>query len=406
MDTEFHLMSSGDRLAVTGDPKAVDEFLLSEGLREGVQDHGPRLKAVLGAAAVGTQAGAEIAAKSIRWRLLTEESARRIKSMGLRRAADTGLETGVLLGRKGGQIGAFVEFTERSRSLLNPAVLAGVAGILAEVARQQTMAEITAYLGRIEVGVSDVIRRLDDAAVSQVIAAGTEIELAMAIRDRNGGVVSPASWDRVKHTPTMVGAAHESMLRRLTAIAGGISRRTKVKDLATVAEKAERDVLECLAILAHCFYLRDAVDALTLDRVQQQGSPQEFAAHLDTLTEHRRVRLDQLTHGAESLLAAMGRAARTANAKVLLHGTRHPAAAVGSFNTIAAIVDDFRQQFDIESHSRPWQARRWNDAVRDTARSVTELARDVQPDQVARIAETALPVVLAIAAKSRPGTKS
>ena len=147
MDSEIQLISDGDGLAVIGDPAAVEEFLVSEGLWSSSKDLGYRLKSVLGAGAVVAQAGSEIAASSGRWLRLTEESARLVKKYGLRKASQTGLPTGVVLGKEGGQIGAFVEFVKGPRSLLNPAMLAGVAGIMQQAAMQQSMAEITAEEG-------------------------------------------------------------------------------------------------------------------------------------------------------------------------------------------------------------------------------------------------------------------
>jgi hypothetical protein len=77
---------------------------------------------------------------------LTEESAQAIKKFGLRESSKTGLSTGVIKGSKG-QIGAFVEFVKGPRSLLtNPAILAGAAGIMAQLARQHEMNEIKDYL--------------------------------------------------------------------------------------------------------------------------------------------------------------------------------------------------------------------------------------------------------------------
>jgi hypothetical protein len=80
---------------------------------------------------------------------LTKESAQLASKYGLRKSSTTGLSTGVLKGSSG-QVKGFVQFVRGRGSLLaSPALLAGAAGIMAQVAMQQTMDEIIDYLATI-----------------------------------------------------------------------------------------------------------------------------------------------------------------------------------------------------------------------------------------------------------------
>lgn len=135
MDADIHLISDGDGLAVIGASAAVERFLTAEGLPS--TDLGlPRLRSVMSTGAASAQAGSAMAANSGRWVRLTSESAQRVKHLGLRESSKSGLSTGVLRGDKG-QIAGFVEFAKGPGALLtNPAVLAGAAGIMAQVAMQ------------------------------------------------------------------------------------------------------------------------------------------------------------------------------------------------------------------------------------------------------------------------------
>jgi hypothetical protein len=156
MDDEIQLMSDGDGLAVIGDAEAVERFLASEGLSS--KDLGwPRLGAVLSTGAAAAQAGSEIAANSGRWVKLTKESAQLVSKYGLRKSSKTSLSTGVLKGNSG-QIKGFVQFVGPGSLLTNPALLAGAAGIMAQVAMQQTMDEIIDYLATIDEKLDDVLR--------------------------------------------------------------------------------------------------------------------------------------------------------------------------------------------------------------------------------------------------------
>lgn len=76
-----------------------------------------------------------------------------------------------------GQIGGFVEFARAPRSFLtNPALLASAAGLMAQLAMQQAMDEITDYLAVIDAKVDDVLRAQKDAALSRMIGVGFVID--------------------------------------------------------------------------------------------------------------------------------------------------------------------------------------------------------------------------------------
>jgi hypothetical protein len=374
MDSEIQLISDGDGLAVIGDPTAVEEFLVSEGLWSSSKDLGYRLKSVLGTGAVVAQAGSEIAASSGRWLRLTEESACLVKKYGLRKASKTGLPTGVVLGKEGGQIGAFVEFVKGPRSLLNPAMLAGVAGIMQQAAMQQSMAEITAYLARIDEKVDDVLRNQKDAELARMIGAGDVIERAITIRERTGRV-NETLWSTVQRTPETIASAQRYALFQLDAIAEKMECKTKIGGLAKTAKEAKHEVQEWLAVLARCSQLQDAIDLLELDRVLD-ASAEEPDAYRRGLKAARQDRLELISRSTESLLARMDVAAGTANAKVLLH---LPAsrAVVDSSNHVATGVHDFHGLLGIESGRQSWEARRWMDAAAEARDKALENAGPV-----------------------------
>jgi len=67
--------------------------------------------------------------------------------------------------------------------LTNPAMLAGAAGIMAQLAMQQTMEEITEYLAVIDEKVDDILRAQKDAAIAEMIGVGMVIDDAMLKRE-------------------------------------------------------------------------------------------------------------------------------------------------------------------------------------------------------------------------------
>ncbi|MEU6552834.1 hypothetical protein ABZ915_21490 [Streptomyces sp. NPDC046915] len=359
MDNEIQLISDGDGLAVIGNPTDVDRFLVPEGLSS--KDLGlQRLKSVFGTGAAVAQAGSEIAANSGRWVKLTPKSAGLVKKYGLRESSKTGLSTGVVKGQKG-QIRGFVEFVKSPRSLLtNPAILAGAAGIMAQVAMQQTMTEITDYLATIDEKVDDVLRAQKDTALARMIGVGFVIEETMTIREKRGRV-DEIMWSKVQTAPTTIADTQAYALLQLDALAEKMERKNEIGALATTAKEAESVVREWLAVLARCFQLQDAITVLELDRVLD-ASPEELDGHRLGLKAARQNRLEHISRSTERLVARMTAAAGTANAKVLLHPTKSPAL-VRSSNLVATGVHDFHGRLGIESGRQSSEERRWVDAA-------------------------------------------
>ncbi|MEU4387496.1 hypothetical protein [Promicromonospora sp. NPDC023805] len=359
MDHGIQLISDGDGLALIGDPMVVERFLDSKGLPS--KDLGlHRLGPVLGTAAGAAQASSEIAANSGRWLKLTEESARLVTEHGLRTSSKTGLSSGVLKGNSG-QIKGFVEFAKGHGSLLtNPAILAGAAGIMAQLAMQQAMDEIADYLATIDEKVDDVLRAQKDAVLADMIGVNLVIEEAMTVREHVGRV-SEVTWSKVQATPMTIARTQAYVLRQLDALAEKLEHKANVADLAKTSKEAESKVLEWLAVLARCFQLQDAIAVLELDRVLD-ASPDELDQHRLALRVARRNRLDLISQSTKHLMDRIETAAGIANAKVLLHPTTSRAVVYSSSRVTTAVVD-FHGLLGIESDRQALEARRWVDAA-------------------------------------------
>ncbi|MGI5324864.1 hypothetical protein [Actinomadura nitritigenes] len=372
MDNEFQLISDGDGLAVIGEQATVEDFLASEGLPSkplGLQ----RLTSTLNSGAALAQAGSEIAVQSGRWVKLTKESAQAINKYGLRESKKSGLSTGVLKGNKG-QIKGFVEFAKRPGSLLgNPAILAGAAGIMAQLAMQQTMDEITDYLAAIDEKVDDVLRAQKDAVLARMIGVGLVIEESMTIREKKGRV-DQVTWSKVQNAPATIAETQAYALRQLDAVTEKLERKTKVGDLAKAAKEAESTGREWIAVLARCFQLQDAIAVLELDRVLD-ASPEELDGHRQGLKAARQNRLELITQATERLMARMDVAAGTANTKVLMHPAKAPAV-VQSSNHLSTAIVDFHQRLGIERARESAEARRWAHAAKEVRDKALETGAD------------------------------
>ncbi len=367
MDNEIQLLSDGDGLAVIGNPAAVDRFLVSEGLPS--KDLGlKRLRSVLNTGAEAAQAGSEIAANAGRWVKLTEKSARAMRKHPLMKGSETGVSRAVLTEK--GKINGLLELVRTPGSFLtNPAILAGAAGLMAQLAMQQTMDEITDYLAMIDEKVDDVLRAQKDAVLADMIGVNLMIEEAMTIREQVG-VVSEVTWSKVQATPVTIARTQAYALRQLDALAEKMDHKAKIGDLAKTSKEAELTVQEWLAVLARCFQMQDAIAVLELDRVLN-ASPEELDRHRLALRAARQNRLDLISRSTERLLARMEAAAVAANTKVLLHPTTSRAV-VQSTNDVAVTVVDFHGRLGIERGRQSLEARRWADAASEVRDKVLE----------------------------------
>jgi hypothetical protein len=368
---EIELISDGDGLAVIGNPTDVERFLVSEGLSS--MDLGmTRLGPALSAGAAAAQAGSEIAANSGRWLKLTKESAQAVKKYGLMEGKTPGV-THAMVGQPG-KIKQWLQIAKGPGSIMtNPAMLAGAAGIMAQIAMQQTMDEITDYLATIDEKLDDVLR----AQTNQVLARMDGIDLA--IREATSvratvGRVSEVTWSKVQNSSATILETQGYALRQLGDLAEKIEQKTKVSDLVKTTKEAEAEVQKLLAVLARCFQLHDAMAILELDRVLD-ASPDELDRHRLGLKAARRDRLELISQSTERLLTRMIAAAATANSKVLLNPTESPAV-IKSSNRVATGVDDFHRLLGIESGRQSSEARRWVDAAAERWDKARETGAD------------------------------
>ncbi len=366
IDDEISLISDGDGLAVIDDPAVVDRFLASEGLLS-TRDFGlPTVRGVMTTGAAAAEAGSGLAANSGRWVKLTAESAELVKKHGLRESK-SGLKTGVVRGDKG-QIRGFVQFAKGpGTALTNPAVLAGAAGVMAQVALRQTMDEITDYLATIDEKVDDVLRAQKDAVLARMIGLGLVIEETLTIREY-GGRVNEVTWSKVQAAPATIAEIQAYALRQHDALADKLESKSSLADLATAAEQAQEKAQEWLAVLARCWQLQDAIAVLELDRVLD-AAPDDLDGHRLGLKAARQERLAVLSRTTERLTARLDAAAARANRKVLTHPVKCRDV-VHASNHVGTAVGEMHDRLGIETGRQSVEPRRWADAaaqVRDRA---------------------------------------
>lgn len=357
MDDAVELISDGDGLAVIGNLSAVERFMASVGLSP--SPGSPRLGAALARQASVAQTGSEIAANSGRWVKLTEESAQRVKAFGLTPTKTPGVSH-AMVGQPG-DIKHWIQIVKSPGSMVtNPAMLAGAAGIMAQLAMQQQMDEITDYLATIDQKLDTVLRSQTNQVLARLDGVDLAVREAMSVREAVGRV-SEVTWSKVQNSAQMVHETQGYALRQLGDLADKIEEKNKIADLAETAKEAEAEVQKWLVVLARCFEMHDAVAVLELDRVLD-ASPDELDRHRLGLKSARRDRLELISERTERLLGRMNAAVGMANSKVLFNPKQSPAV-VTSSNLVAAGVHELHELLGIEAGHESSEATRWREAA-------------------------------------------
>lgn len=363
MSADIELISDGEGVAIVGPAEAVDRFLAAEGLDSRDLGLGRVKPALIASGAL--DAGAKIAEHSGRWVRLTKQSAEAMKKYDVMKGAGKGLSRGVLT--ENGKIKGLIQFSRGGVSTLtNPAVLAGAAGIMAQVAMQQQMDEISEYLEEIDAKVDDVLRAQKDAVLADMVGVDLVIKDAMTVRGEVGRV-SEITWSKVQTTSTTIARTQVYALRQLDSLAESLEK-TKMSELEDAAREVESRAQEWFAVLANCFQLQDGLSVLELDRVLD-ASPADLDNHRQGLMAARDKRLEVIADRTEILVDRLEAAALVATSKVLLHPIAS-GSIVRSSNNVGSEITRFQDGLGIENSHDLQEAKRWATAVvemRDTA---------------------------------------
>ena len=223
-------------------------------------------------------------------------------------------------------------------------LLANAPALMAQLAMQQAMDEITDYLAVIDAKLDDVLRAQKDTVVAQMIGVGLQIDEAMTIREHVGRV-NEVTWSKVQAAAGTIADTQAYALLQLDALADKLERKSTVAELMKTAQEAEAKTREWLAVLARCFQLQEGIAVLELDRVMETA-PDDLDGHRLGLKAARDNRLNTISQSTLGLLSRMHSAAGTANSKVLFNPIQSPAVVAAS-TQVTASVGDFHESLGI-----------------------------------------------------------
>ena len=364
MTDEIELICDGEGLAVLGDPTAVKRFLDSEGLR--TQSQELRLERLGPALETGSNIAelvSDIYANTGRYVRLTKESAEDVRRFGLMPTSVRGISHAMI--GEPGSISKWIQIEDGPASLfMNPAVLSGVAGIMAQIARQQEVRALKKLLVSIDGKLDDLRRGQRDEILAKMDRAVSVIGEAMIIRERGGD--RETAWRKVENEVGTIAEVQANALRRIEALAdkvGDVDDGTGVGFLKKTTNEIESKVGVWLAVLAQCFRLENERAILELDHVLATNT-RHWDGHRIGLNEALHEKRDEAVRRTTDLLERLDRAGAVARSNIILHA---PAAhsVIDSVNAVNGSLEEFHALLGGESHWKELARIRWKDAIHD-----------------------------------------
>ncbi|MBG6240253.1 hypothetical protein IWX78_003250 [Mycetocola sp. CAN_C7] len=248
---DVELISDGENLLVFGENRrSVEGFLRAHGLLERAFDFGSRrLVPALYASAQVAQRISDAAAESGLWVKLTSESAEFKYKFGLTDSDVPGVAHAMVGAR--GSIKKWLQIdTTAGAKATNPAALSGVAGALAQAAREQEAAQLRQLLENLDQKLDQVLRGQRDDILGDIAGIEREIRAAMLIRKMDGSV-DGVMWSKLAGASMQTRQVQSKAILKLGGIADDLERHRKLGDLNADLQHTKDEVRMWLSGLLH-----------------------------------------------------------------------------------------------------------------------------------------------------------
>jgi len=373
MSNELEIVCDETGVAIYGIPDVVEQFVetvpsLLRAVAEG------KSKAISLSAAA--QTGSAVATNSGRWIKLTAESAADLKAAGaLMPTGTSGVSYGML--GKPGKIKKWIKVDSAATAkLTNPQLLAGAAGIMAQVAMQQQIDAIVDYLEMIDKKLDSVLRTQTNQVLARLGGVDLAVQEAFSVRSAVGRV-SDITWSKVQAVSQTLNEVQAFAILQMDEVANRFEEAKTFNQVQDATRYAEEEVSKWLRVLAHCFELQEQMGILELDRVLD-GNPDEIDQHRLGLHTAREERMKMFRTATETVLARLGAAADAANSKVLFNPIDSPKT-VAALNETALNILGIWSTLDIDSSHESTGALMWREAAAeqlDKARDISASGMD------------------------------
>lgn len=382
---EVELVTDGEHLLVIGEsPHEVEGFLRSQGLLEKARPFSSKqLAPALRSSAEMASRLSEMASESGLWVKLTPESAQSIKDFGLTDSGVPGVAHAMAGAR--GSIKKWIQIDTRARAKLsNPAALAGVAGALCQVAREQEAAKLRELLEALDSKLDQVLRGQRDDILGDLAGIEREVRAAMLTREMEGSV-DILTWSKLASASMQVRQIQSKAVLKLRGIADDLESHKRVGKLNVELQQTKDEVSMWLSAIARCTTALNELTVLELTHYAAIAPDQVNTKRL-SLDAAREADQDEMLDGIASLIRRMDRTAENANQNTILH-LRGAPRAVRSIEDTKSVVRAFYDALGIEvdwtnPDSKQWLAairewRQWRNAATEAASEAWEKGKPV-----------------------------
>lgn len=358
---DVQVYSDGDGIAVFGEESQVDAFL--ERWKGDVLAAFPKENYSASVRNISTisRGIGEIQAQSGKWLKLSDESAALLKKAGPSFSKKNGLMYGVVRNPKG-QLMGHLQFTKAAIFVPGPHTFIAAGAVLAQVAAEQQMKEISKHLESIEDKLDYVLKDLKGSLFAELEGATASIDKAMVLREETGRV-NEVTWSQVQGVQSSIYLIQSKALRRLMNLADTLEADASVADRLTAIGGVEGELTDLLAALSETFRLQDAFYIVELDRVMETDSD-DLESHREAVQRSRKERVEKVTEVTTQLLEriyASGKVSRTERLRML----KKPELLIEKCNSAANEVVQTQVLLGADTTLEELESQTWTDALRE-----------------------------------------
>ena len=363
-----------------GDAGAIDLWLKDEGF----DSKAFKAKAVQTVSSVskGAQAASNAMAESGRWVKLTKESAELVAKYG-KNCKKGPFQAGVVR-QPNGRIIKHLKFTQPGQ--LNPALLTGVSGVMAQMALEQAVSEITDYLKEIDAKLDDLLHDQKDQTISKLAGISHMIDETMLIYQQVGSI-SETTWSKVSGCPQDIATIQAYAIAKIKGLTEKVEHEQDPKQVRPLTQQIRQEIHQWLGMLASAVKMQDQVSCIELARVCQE-EPEQLEAHRKGIALARNKRLEEIEQSLNALGKQLEAKAGIVGGKVLLNPYSSPHA-IANIESITGDLNAFASTLQLEHihlhvENGPTWAQAAGKAVDDTGKALQNAGQ-----QAAHIAQDA-----------------
>lgn len=322
-----------------GDAGTIDLWLKDEGF----DSKAFTAKAIqtISSASKGAQAAGNAMAESGRWIKLTKESAELVAKYG-KNCKKGPFQAGVVR-QPNERIIKHLQFTQPGQ--LNPAMLTGISGVMAQMALEQVVSEITDYLKEIDAKLDDLLRDQKDQTVSKLAGISHMIDETMFIYQQVGSI-SATTWSKVSGCPQDIATIQAYAIAKIKGLTEKVEREQNPKQVRPLTQQIRQEIHQWLGMLASAVRMQDQVSCIELARVCQE-EPEQLEAYKKGIVLARNKRLAEIEQSLNALGRQLETKAGIVGGKVLLNPYSSPHT-IANIESITSDLNAFASTLQLE----------------------------------------------------------